>query len=101
MVPLAHRHDGTVGRGPRHGRRDVRGVSTRSGAGDEVGLERSDVDVESTIETEGGSEGGNNLSDKVIEVGVGRALNVEGATANVVEGSLRVRKPYWRMVLAV
>ena len=36
--------------------------------------------------TEGGSEGGDNLSDEAIEVGVGRALNVEGATANVVDG---------------
>ena len=48
-------------------------------------MERSDVDVEGTIKTEGGSEGGDNLSDEAIEVGVGRALNVEGATANVVD----------------
>ena len=54
--------------------------------GDEVGLERSDVDVEGTIETEESSEGGDNLSDEAIEVGVGRALNVEGTTANVVDG---------------
>ena len=36
--------------------------------------------------TEGGIEGGDNPSDEAIEVGVGRALNVEGATANVVDG---------------
>ena len=36
--------------------------------------------------TEGGSEGGDNLSDEAIEVGVGRALNVEAIEANVVDG---------------
>ena len=49
-------------------------------------MERSDVDVEGTIKTEGGSEGGDNLSDEAIEVGVGRALNVQAIEANVVDG---------------
>ena len=49
-------------------------------------MERSDVDVEGAIKTEGGSEGGDNLSDEAIEVGVGRALNVEAIEANVVDG---------------
>ena len=35
--------------------------------------------------TEGGSEGGDNLSDEAIEVGVGRALNVQAIEANVVD----------------
>jgi len=52
----------------------------------EVGLELGDVDVEGTVETEGGSEGGDDLSDETVEVGVGRTLNVEATTADVVEG---------------
>ena len=52
----------------------------------EVGLEFTDVGVEDTIETEGSSEGGDNLSDETVEVGVGRPLNVEGTTADVVDG---------------
>jgi len=57
-----------------------------TGVRDEVGLELSDVDVEGTVETEGGSEGGDNLSDEAVKVGVGRALNVEGTAADVVDG---------------
>ena len=55
-------------------------------ARDEDGLELSDVDVEGIIETEGGSEGGGHLSDGTVEVGEDRALNVEGASAHVVDG---------------
>merc|ERR1719376_1460487 len=57
-----------------------------AGVGDEVGLELSDIDVEGTIEAEGGSEGGDDLGDKTVEVGVGGALNVEGTAADVVDG---------------
>ena len=39
----------------------------------EVGLEVRDVGVEGTIETEGSSEGGYNLSDEMVEGGVCRA----------------------------
>jgi len=49
-------------------------------------LEFSDIDVEGTIETEGSSQGGNNLSNQTVKVGVGGAFNVEGATADVVNG---------------
>ena len=50
-----------------------REMGIRAMDGDEVGLEVSDVGVEGTIETEGGSEGGYNLSDEMVEGGVGRA----------------------------
>jgi len=58
--------------------RGVRGkheVDTR--VGDEVGLELGDVDVKGTIEPEGSGQGGDNLGDEPVKVGVGRPLNVE------------------------
>merc|ERR1719440_1741546 len=52
---------------------------------DQVGLELGEVDVESTIEAQGSRQGGDDLSDDAVEVGVGRALDVEAATADVVQ----------------
>jgi hypothetical protein len=52
----------------------------------EVGLELGDIDVEGTIETKGGGQGRDDLGDETVEVGVGRTLNVETTTADVVEG---------------
>jgi hypothetical protein len=49
-------------------------------------LELSDIDVEGTIETEGSSQGGDDLGNETVEVGVGGAFDVEGATADVVDG---------------
>jgi hypothetical protein len=54
--------------------------------GDEVGLELSNIDVEGTIETEGGGEGGDNLGDESVEVSVGGALNIEVSSADIVDG---------------
>merc|ERR1719273_643208 len=51
----------------------------------QVGLELSDIDVEGTIESEGGSEGRDDLSDDSVEVGVGWALNVEVSSADIVD----------------
>ena len=51
----------------------------------QVGLELCKIDVESTIETERGSDGGNDLSDQTVQVGVSRALNVQVAAADVVD----------------
>jgi len=51
-----------------------------------VGLELRKIDVEGTIETEGGSKGGHDLGNETVEVGVGRTLDVEVAAAHVVEG---------------
>jgi hypothetical protein len=56
-----------------------------AGVGDEVGLELGDIDVEGTIEAERGSEGGDDLGDQPVEVGVGGALNVERAAADIVD----------------
>merc|ERR1719284_49797 len=63
--------------------RSVRGHhEVDAGVWHQVGLELSEVDVEGAIETEGGSEGGDNLTDETVQVGVGGTLNVEAATAD-------------------
>ena len=52
----------------------------------QVSLEFGDINVEGTIESEGGSEGGDNLGNESVKVGVGGALNVEVTAADVVDG---------------
>jgi hypothetical protein len=51
----------------------------------QVGLEFGDIDVQSTIESEGGSEGGDDLSDESVQVGVGRSLDVQVSSADIVD----------------
>jgi len=53
---------------------------------DQVGLELGDIDVESAIKTKRGGQRGDDLGNQTIEVGVGWSLNVQGATADVVDG---------------
>jgi hypothetical protein len=53
---------------------------------DKVGLELGDVHVESAIESKRRSQRGDDLTNETVEVGVSWALNVEVATANVVQG---------------
>ena len=57
-----------------------------SGVGDEVGLELGDINVEGTIESEGGSQGRDDLGDQSVQVGVGGALNIEVSSADIVDG---------------
>ena len=52
----------------------------------EVGLELGHIDVKGTIESEGSSKGGDNLSNDSVEVGVGWALNVEVSSADIIDG---------------
>ena len=52
---------------------------------DQVGLEFSNINVKGTIESEGGSEGGDNLSDESVQVGVGWSLNIEVSSADIVD----------------
>jgi len=52
----------------------------------QVGLELSQVGVEGTIESEGGGDGRDDLSDQSVQVGVGGSLNVEVSSADVVDG---------------
>jgi hypothetical protein len=53
---------------------------------DQVGLELGKIDVESTVEAEGSSDGRHNLGDETVKVGVSWALNVEVTAADVVDG---------------
>jgi len=57
-----------------------------TGVGDEVGLELGNINVEGTIETEGSGQGRDNLSDETVQVGVGGALDIEVAAADIVDG---------------
>ena len=57
-----------------------------SGVGDEVGLELSNIDVEGTVESEGGSQGGDNLSNESVQVGVGGSLDIEVSSADIIDG---------------
>eukprot|EP00967_Tisochrysis_lutea_P075246 scaffold101399_cov21-Tisochrysis_lutea.AAC.1 len=52
----------------------------------QVGLEFGEVDVERAVEAEGGGQRRDDLSGEAVEVGVGRALNVQVAAADVVKG---------------
>jgi len=50
-----------------------------------IGLEFGDIDVQSTIETEGGSEGRDDLSNESVQVGVGGSLDVQVSSADIVD----------------
>ena len=52
----------------------------------QVGLELSNINVQSTIESEGGSEGGDDLSDESVQVGVGWSLDIEVSSADIIDG---------------
>ncbi len=52
----------------------------------QVGLEFGKIDVQGTIEAEGGSQGGDDLSNQSVQVGVGWAFNVQVAAADIVQG---------------
>jgi len=70
--------------------RDDRGVRGKhemdSGVRHQVGLELRKIDVEGTIETKRCGQRRHNLGNKSVQVGVGRALDVEVATAHIVQG---------------
>ena len=57
-----------------------------TGVRHQVDLELVDVNVQGTLETERGGQGGDDLGDKPVEVVVGGALNTEGVFADVVDG---------------
>jgi hypothetical protein len=52
----------------------------------QVSLEFSDIDVKSSIESEGGGQGGDNLGNESVQVGVGWSLDIEISSADVVDG---------------
>ena len=49
----------------------------------QVGLELGNIDVKGTIESEGGSERGDDLGNESVQVGVGWSLNIEVSSANI------------------
>jgi len=57
-----------------------------SGVWDQVGLELGKIDVEGTIESEGSGDGGDDLADESVQVGVGGSLDVEVSSTDVVDG---------------
>jgi len=56
-----------------------------SGVGDEIGLEFSDIDVEGTIESEGSSQRGDNLTNESVQVGVSGSFDIELSSADIVD----------------
>ena len=52
----------------------------------QVGLELSNIDVKGTVESEGGSQGGDNLSNESVQVGVGWSLDIEVSSADIING---------------
>jgi hypothetical protein len=76
VVGLLGRDDGSV--------RGKHKVDT--GVGDQVSLELSNINIKSTIETEGGGQRRDKLGNKSVQVGVSGSLNVEGSAADVVDG---------------
>lgn len=70
------------------GGRNDRGVADKgivdTRVGDQVGLEFVEVDVQSTIESQRGRDGADNLSDEAVQVLVRWTRDVEVATADVV-----------------
>ena len=75
MVGLLGRDDGSVG-----GQREVDAWVRH-----QVGLELGQVHVEGTIEAQGSGDGGHDLADQAVEVGVGGSLDVQVAAADVVD----------------
>jgi len=54
--------------------------------GHQVGLELSQIHIESTIKAERCSDGGDNLANEPVEVGVGGPLNVQVPAADICKG---------------
>merc|ERR1719251_189929 len=75
VVSLLRGDDGSVG--------DQREVDP--GVGHQVGLELSQVNIESSVKSQRGRDGGHNLTDQSVEVGVGRTLHIEISPADVVD----------------
>jgi len=69
---------------------DDRGVSNQrevdSGIRHQVGLELGEIHIQGTIETQRRRDGGHDLTDESVQVGVSRTFNVQVPAANVVDG---------------
>lgn len=76
VVRLGGGNDGGIG--------DKREVNAR--VGDQIGLELVQIDVEGTIEAEGGGDGRDNLSNQPVEIVVARTFNAQVTIADVIDG---------------
>jgi hypothetical protein len=56
-----------------------------SGIGHQVGLEFGDIDVQGAVESQGGSQGRDDLSNQSVEVGVGGSLDIEVSSSDIVD----------------
>merc|ERR1712083_861316 len=56
------------------------------GVGNQICLELGKIHIESSVEPEGGGDGGDDLTDESVEVGVGRSLDVQVTAADVIDG---------------
>jgi len=53
---------------------------------DQVGLELGQVNVQGTVESEGRGDGGDDLTDQPVQVGVSWSLDVQVSSADIVDG---------------
>ena len=51
----------------------------------QVGLEFSNINGKGTIESEGGSQGGDNLCNESVQVGVGWSLDIKVSSADIID----------------
>ena len=56
------------------------------GVGHQVCLELCQINVQSTIKSERSSDGGDDLTHQSVQVGVGRSLDVQVSSADIVDG---------------
>lgn len=75
MIGLLDGHDGRVGRQGK----------VYSGIGHEIRLELGEIDVEGAVESQRRRDRGDDLADQTIQIRVRRPLDVEIASANVVD----------------
>merc|ERR1719410_2107208 len=75
MVSLLSGDDGSIG--------DQGEVDP--GVGNQVGLELSEIHVECSIKSQRGGDGGDNLADEPVQIGVRGSVNVEVPPANVID----------------
>merc|ERR1719352_1703504 len=63
----------------------------------QICLELCDVDIECTIEAQGGRERGDDLRQETVQVGVCRALNVQVTTADIIESFVVIHDGHVRV----
>merc|ERR1719225_77555 len=88
VVSLLSGDDGSVG--------DQREVDP--GVGHQVGLELGQINIESSVKSQRGRDGGDNLTNQTVEIGVGGPVNVQVPPTDVVDGLVVDHKGAVRML---